>query len=74
MYVKHTQSRFNNNGVWNVYRTQVTETSVTGVMKIANMSRAVSAPTSLAFWASMLTITPPRLLDFTTTLTIWDRA
>ena len=38
-----------------------------GVMKVGNsVPKVGTQPTALAFWASMLTITPPRLADVTT--------
>ena len=41
-------------------------TSVMGVMKMGNIApRAAIEPTSLTFWASELTVTPPRLADVT---------
>ena len=49
-----------------LYR-MVKATSVLGVMKMGNIVlRAGVEPTSLAFWASVLTITPPMLPDATT--------
>ena len=43
------------------------ETSVVGVMKMGNIEpRAGVEPASLAFRASVFTITPPRLPDFNT--------
>ena len=39
---------------------------VVGVMKMGNnLARAGIKPTSLALWANVLTITPPRLPDVT---------
>ena len=47
--------------------TMVTATNVKGVMTIETIaSRAGSEPTSLALWASVLTITPPNLHDVIT--------
>ena len=45
----------------------VMATSVMGVMKMGNIApRTGIEPTPFAFWASVLTITPPRLPNITT--------
>ena len=61
---KHTQDRFHDHTVHNVYRIMVTATRVLGVMKMGNIaSRAGDEPTPLAFWVSVLTIIPSRRPD-----------
>ena len=63
-----TQDTFNNHTVRSLYRILLLETSVMGVMKMGNIVlRAGIECTSLAFWANVLTITPHRLPDVTTT-------
>ena len=50
-----------------MYRIIVMATSVVRVMKMGNIvPRVKIEPISLAFWVSMLTITPPSLPDVTT--------
>ena len=62
-----TQGKFNNYTARSLYRITVMANSVVGVMKMRNMVPRVGIkPTSLAFRASVLTITPLRLPDGTT--------
>ena len=62
----HTQGRFNNHLVCSVYGI-CHDTMIMEVMKIGNIvPRVRTEHTSLAFWASLLTITSPRLPDVTT--------
>ena len=61
------KDRFNNNTAHNLLRIMVRATSVVNVMKMRNIVPSAGIePTSLAFQASVLTITPPRLPDVTT--------
>ena len=63
----HTQGTFNNHATPRSYRILVMATSVMGVMKMGNIvPTAGIEPTSLAFRASVLTITPHRIPDVTT--------
>ena len=60
----HTQGRFNSHTPHNLYRVMVMATSIMGVMKRRNIvPRERIEMTSLAFQASVLIITPWRLLD-----------
>ena len=62
----HTQGKFNSHTVHNLYRIMGTAVNVMGVSKMGNNApRAGIKPTSLAFWASVLTLSPPRLADVT---------
>ena len=63
----HIQGRFNNHTVHSVYRIMIMATSVMGVMKMENIVPRVGLkPTSLAFWASVLSFQTCRLPDLTT--------
>ena len=60
----HTQGGFNNHAVRNLYKSMVTATSVTWVMKMGNIVPRVGI--ELAFWPCVLAILPPGLLDVIT--------
>ena len=62
----HTQSRFNNYTAHSLNSILIMAASVMDVMKIGNsVPRMVIETTSLAFWGSVLTITPQRFPDAT---------
>ena len=67
LHTQHTQGRFNNYTVCSLYSIGIMASSVEGVIQKRNIvPKARIKPTYLAFWASVLTITPPRLVDVTT--------
>ena len=62
----HTQSTFNKDAVHNLYNIMVTATRVVGLMKMGNIVPRVGIElTYLAFQASLLTNSPPRIPDIT---------